>query len=44
MDFQSQYMTDKSSTGLADRETQQAIEKQYNDQVFDSPESWLVAE
>lgn len=44
MAFQSGHMTGKSATGLADRETQQAIEKEYNDTVFNSPDSWLVGE
>lgn len=42
MTYQSQYMTDKTATGIADRETQQSIEQLYNDTIFNSPDSWLV--
>ena len=44
MDFQEHFMQDKAVTGIADRETQQAIEQKINQITFDDPESWLVAD
>ena len=44
MNFQENFMQDKVITGIADRETQQAIEQKINQITFDDPESWLVAE
>ena len=44
MDFQEDFMQDKAVTGIADRETQQAIEQKINQITFDDPESWLVME
>ena len=42
MQFQSEYMDGKTPTGIADRETQQAIDEMVYDLVFRTPETWLV--
>lgn len=42
MDFQTGYMVDKTPTGIADRETQQAIEQVLTDTIFNDPMTWLV--
>ena len=42
MDFQTNYMDGKDPTGIADRETQQAIAELYDEQIMSSPDSWLV--
>lgn len=42
MDFQQDYMEDKAVTGIADRETQQAIEAMLIEVIFEDPLTWLV--
>ena len=42
MDFQSTHMQDKAATGIADRETQQALEALFVETVYEDPETWLV--
>ena len=42
MDFQQEYMEDKTPNGIADRETQQAIEEKLIQTIFEDPETWLV--
>lgn len=37
-------MVEKVSSGIADRETQQAIEAEIARQIFDAPDTWLVEE
>jgi len=44
MDFQQKYLPDKTATGIADRETQQAIDQRLYEIAFESPETWLVEE
>ena len=44
IDFQSEIMIDKTPTGVADRETQQAIEEMVYDILYNTPETWLVEE
>lgn len=44
MDFQVIYLSGRSATGIADRETRQAIDQQIARLVFESPETWLVEE
>ena len=44
MEFQERHMLDKTVTGIADRETQQEIERQLNEMLFNDPDSWLVEE
>ncbi len=43
-DYQSLRMNGKQPTGIADMETQQAIEAELYDSVYNSPDSWLVDE
>lgn len=42
--FQSEWMEGKSASGIADRETQQAIEAELNELIYNTPGSWLVEE
>ncbi|MBP3646101.1 MAG: peptidoglycan-binding protein [Clostridia bacterium] len=42
MDFQQDYMENKTPTGIADRETQQAIEEMLIETIFEDPMTWLV--
>lgn len=42
--FQREAMQWPSPTGIADRETQQAIEAAIDRQIFDDPDNWLVSE
>lgn len=42
--FQTEWMENKSATGIADRETQQAIEAADVEVTLRSPDSWLVEE
>ncbi len=44
MDFQQKHLPDKTATGIADRETQQAIDQCLYEIAFESPETWLVEE
>ena len=44
MDFQETLMEDKAVTGIADRETQQAIEALLIEEIFEDPETWLVTD
>ena len=43
-DFQTQQMEGKASTGIADRQTQQALEKAIHDRQLQLPDTWLVTE
>jgi len=42
MAFQQTHMQDKAQTGIADRETQQAMEAMLIQIEYDSPDTWLV--
>ncbi|MDD6142516.1 MAG: CHAP domain-containing protein [bacterium] len=42
--FQRDYMQGKALTGIADRETQQALEELLEDILYDTPDTWLVTE
>lgn len=42
--FQTEHMEGKTANGLADRETQQAIEAALQELIFNNPDSWLVEE
>lgn len=44
MNFQSTCMKGKEPTGVADRETQQALQAMLDELVDDSPDTWLVTE
>lgn len=44
VDFQTQQMEGKASTGIADRQTQQALEKAIHDRQLQLPDTWLVTE
>jgi len=44
MQFQTEYMRGKTPNGIADRETQQELERQLEIQLFNDPDSWLVVE
>ena len=44
MDFQQNWMQDKTATGIADRETQQALELEVMQVEFDDPANWMVTE
>ncbi len=44
MNFQQNHMTGKTPTGIADRETQQAIEQLLIETIYDDPDTWLVTE
>lgn len=41
-DFQSQRMRDKTANGIADRETQQALEAELYELLYHQPDTWLV--
>lgn len=43
-EFQQNWMTDKAATGIADRETMQALELEVLQVEFDDPENWMVTE
>lgn len=43
-DFQTRQMEGKASTGIADRQTQQALEKAIHDRQLQLPDTWLVTE
>jgi len=40
--FQKQYLPHRTPAGVADRETQQALEEVYNEWILESPDTWLV--
>ena len=40
--FQSEFMEGKTPTGIADRETQQAIAEAVYDVIYNTPDTWLV--
>ena len=42
MDFQQNRMLFKEPTGIADRETQQELERQLAEAIFEDPDTWLV--
>ena len=44
LDFQTLHMEDHVPNGIADRETQQALEKMIVEILFNTPETWLVEE
>ncbi len=44
MNFQQQHMPGKTPTGIADRETQQALEQMLNESVYNNPDTWLVTD
>ena len=43
-DFQTYNLPHRTPAGVADRETQQAIERAYEQWIMDSPDTWLVTE
>ncbi|MEG2603654.1 MAG: peptidoglycan-binding protein [Clostridia bacterium] len=42
MTFQSEHMENQAATGVADRQTQQAIEAELSAVAYDTPDTWLV--
>ena len=40
--FQSEFMSGKTPTGIADRETQQAIADEVYEVIYNTPDTWLV--
>ena len=43
-EFQRYHLPHRTPAGVADRETQQTIEKAYDEWILESPETWLVTE